>query len=93
MKSSQPIAIDGKVFDRYALNLIVSGNYLPDGKIDASVICNLTPTRIADGAVETAPSDQRTIRLGSLAHADEDTLAVVEAIQSSLQQFLSKKGY
>ena len=93
MKSSAPITIDGKIYDRYSLNLIVSGSYLPDGKVDASVICNLTPTRIADGVVETAPADQRSIRLGSLAQADADTLAVVTGIQTALQEFLLKKGY
>lgn len=93
MLASSPTTIDGKTFDRYSLNLIVSGSYLPDGKVDASVICNLTPTRVENGVVETAPADQRSIRLGSLAQADAETLAVVGAIQTALQQFLTAKGY
>jgi hypothetical protein len=53
---------------------------------------NLTPLRIEDGMVETQPAHAKSIRLGSLAHADEATLATVGAIQSALQQFIVEKG-
>lgn len=93
MLATSPSTIDGKQYDRYSLNLIVSGNYLPDGKVDVSVICSLTPTRIENGVVETAPADQRSIRLGSIEQADGETLSVVGSIQTALQQFLTAKGY
>lgn len=92
MNATNPIELDGKTYDRYSLNLIVSGSYTPEGKPEASVVCNLTPTRIADAKVETAPDGMANIRLGSLAEADEATLIAVMAIQSAIQQFISAKG-
>ena len=93
MIASQPSTIDGKQFDRYALNLIISGSYTPEGQPEASVVCNLTPLRIEDGQVETAPAHAKSIRLGTLAVADAETLKAVGAIQAALQEFISTKGY
>jgi hypothetical protein len=92
MIASTPSSIDSKQYDRYALNLIISGSYDGEGKPEASVVMNLTPLRIEDGMVETQPAHAKSIRLGSLAHADEATLATVGAIQSALQQFIVEKG-
>jgi hypothetical protein len=92
MNATNPIQIDGKTYPKFSLSLIVCGSYTPDGHPEASVVCNLTPTRIADGKVETAPEGMANIRLGSLAEADEATLIAVTAIQSAMQQFISAKG-
>lgn len=92
MIASAPSSIDSKQYDRYALNLIISGSYDGEGNPEASVVMNLAPLRIEDGMVETQPAHAKSIRLGSLAHADEATLATVGAIQSALQQFIVAKG-
>ena len=92
MKATNPIVIDGKEYDRYSLNLIVSGSYDAEGQPDASVICNLVPTRIEGDSVETAPQHALNIRLGKLDQADEPTLAAVTAIHSALQTFITSKG-
>lgn len=92
MIASAPSNIDGKTYDRYALNLIISGSYDGEGKPEASVVMNLTPLRIEDGKVETAPANAKSIRLGTLAVADEQTLAAVGGIQAVLQQFIDAKG-
>lgn len=92
MIASAPSTIDNKQFDRYALNLIISGSYTPEGQPEASVVCNLTPLRIEDGQVETAPAHAKSIRLGTLAVADAETLKAVGAIQAVLQQFIEAKG-
>ena len=92
MNASAPSTIDGKTYDRYALNLIISGTYDAEGQPEASVVCNLTPLRIEDGVVETAPAHAKSIRLGTLAVADEQTLAAVGGIQAVLQQFITEKG-
>jgi hypothetical protein len=92
MTASAPSTIESKQYDRYALNLIISGSYDGEGQPEASVVMNLTPLRIEDGMVETQPAHAKSIRLGSLAHADEATLATVGAIQSALQQFIAAKG-
>ena len=93
MIASAPSTIDGKQYDRYALNLIISGSYTPEGQPEASVVCNLTPLRIEDGQVETAPAHAKSIRLGTLAVADAETLKAVGAIQTTLQEFIQAKGY
>ena len=92
MTASAPSIIDGKTYDRYALNLIISGSYDGEGKPEASVVMNLTPLRTEDGQVETAPANAKSIRLGTLAVADAETLTAVGAIQAALQQFILAKG-
>ena len=92
MIATNPIEIDGKEYDRYSLNLIVSGSYDAEGKPDASVVCNLVPTRIDGDSVETAPQHALNIRLGKLDQADAPTLATVTSIHSALQQFILEKG-
>ena len=46
MNTSSPKAINGKTYDKYSINLIVSGTYNTDGQPDASIICNFIPTRV-----------------------------------------------
>jgi hypothetical protein len=92
MNATNPIVIDGKSFDRFSLNLIVSGSYDAEGQPDASVVCNLVPTRIDGDMVETAPQNALNIRLGKLDQADEPTLVAVTAIHAALQQFITSKG-
>ena len=92
MLSTNPIEINGKSYDRYSLNLIVSGSYDAEGKPDASIVCNLVPTRIEGKLVETAPQNALNIRIGKLDQADAPTLAAMSAIHSALQQFITEKG-
>jgi len=92
MIATNPIEIDGQTFDRYSLNLIVSGSYDAEGQPDASVVCNLVPTRIEGDMVETAPQNALNIRLGKLDQADEPTLAAVTSIHAALQTFITSKG-
>jgi hypothetical protein len=92
MNATNPIEIDGKSFDRFSLNLIVSGSYDAEGQPDASVVCNLVPTRIEDGTIHTAPAAMVNIRLGKLDQADAPTLAAVTSIHAALQQFILEKG-
>lgn len=92
MNASKPFIIDNKQFDRYALNLIISGTYDANGHPEASVVCNLTPLRIEGDTVETAPDAMVNIRLGSLSQADPATLAAVTAIQTAIQTYLASKG-
>jgi hypothetical protein len=92
MTASNPITIDGKTYDRYSLNLAITGRYLGDGSSDAQVAMRLIPTRIADGAVETADSAAIGISLGTLAGSDAATQQAVAAIQAALQTYLQAKG-
>ena len=92
MNASTPITIDGKSYDRYSLNLAITGRYLPDGSSDANVAMRLVPTRIETGEVITADEAAIGIALGSLAGSDAATLQAVGAIQTALQAYIAAKG-
>ncbi len=93
MNASNPITLeDGKTYDRYSLNLAISGKYLPTGQPDASVCMRLVPTAIENGVVETAESAAKGIVLGTLDGSDEPTQQAVAAIQAALQAYISAKG-
>jgi hypothetical protein len=91
MIATNPITGEtGIVYDRYAISLVISGTYTPGP--EASVVFNLTPLAITEDGTKTAPDLAKSIRLGSLAQADNETLAAVGAIQSALQTFIQTKG-
>jgi hypothetical protein len=92
MLATNPIQINGQTFDRYSLNLAITGKYNGDGSTDAHVAMRLIPTRIADGQVITADAAAKGISLGTLAGADAATQQAVAAIQSALQAYLQAKG-
>jgi len=92
MIASNPITIDGKNYDRYSLNLAITGKYNGDGTSDANVAMRLIPTRIENGEVITADESAIGLALGSLAGSDEATQQAVGAIQSALQSYLQAKG-
>jgi hypothetical protein len=92
MIASTPLTINGQTFDRYSLNLAITGKYKADGAPDASIAMRLIPTRLADGNVITADEAAASIVLGSLEQADEPTMQAVAAVQAALQTFLNAKG-
>ena len=92
MNATNPIQIDGKTYDRYSLNLAITGRYLPDGSSDANVAMRLVPTRVENGEVITADANAIGIALGSLAGSDAATQQAVGAIQAALQTYLNAKG-
>ena len=92
MNASNPITIDGKQYDKFSLNLAITGKYNGDGSSDANVAMRLVPTRIEDGVVETADEAAIGIVLGSLAGSDAATQQAVGAIQAALQNYLNAKG-
>jgi hypothetical protein len=92
MNASSPIQINGKSYDKFSLNLAISGRYLGDGSSDANVAMRLVPTRIENGEVITADEAAIGIALGSLAGSDEPTQQAVGAIQAALQAYLVAKG-
>lgn len=92
MNASAPIEIDGKQFDKFSLNLAITGRYLSDGSSDANVAMRLVPTRIENGEVITAETEAKGIALGSLEGSDAATLQAVGAIQAALQSYITAKG-
>jgi hypothetical protein len=92
MLASKPLQIDGKTYPLFSLNLAITGKYKSDESTDAQIAMRLIPTRIADGAVETADAAAIGISLGTLAGSDQATQQAVGAIQAALQTYISAKG-
>jgi hypothetical protein len=92
MNASAPSTIDGKQYDKFSLNLAITGRYLGDGSSDANVAMRLIPTRIEDGVVETADAEAKGISLGTLAGSDPVTQQAIAAIQAALQAYITAKG-
>jgi hypothetical protein len=99
MNATNPITIDGKTYDRYSLNLAITGFYKPTGQPDASIAMRLVPTRLvpatdeAPASVETADSAAIGLLRGHLSEvADPAEQAAVAAIQTALQTLLISKG-
>ena len=92
MKSTNPIEINGQIFDLYSLNLAINGKYLPDGSTDASIAARFIPTRIDGDEIEQAQEHSINIALGSLSGSDEPTLTAVAEISAALQKFILSKG-
>lgn len=104
MIASNPILIDGQSFDRYSLNLAITGKYLGNGSPDASICLRLIPTRIAaattdeegnavPAAAVTADAAAAGLLRGRLTEiTDPAEAAAVAAIQSALQTYITAKG-
>jgi hypothetical protein len=104
MLATNPIQIDGQTFDRYSLNLAITGKYNGDGTPDACINLLLTPTRIAPASTddegnptparaELAPQAARSLLRGKLAEVtDPAEIAAIAAIQTALQTYLQAKG-
>jgi hypothetical protein len=93
MNATNPIEINGKSYDKFSLNLAISGRYESDGSQNACINLLLTPTRIEAGEVVTAPEFAISILRGSFSEiADPAEQTAVAAIQTALQTLISTKG-
>ena len=104
MIATNPIQIDGQTFDRYSLNLAITGKYNGDGTPDACINLLLTPTRIAPATTDdegnsipaqavTEPQAARSLLRGRLSEVhDPAEIAAIAAIQTALQTYLQAKG-
>jgi hypothetical protein len=93
MNATAPIEIDGKQYDKFALNLAISGRYESDGSQNACINLLLTPTRIESGEVITAPEAAVSILRGRLSEVtDPAEQAAIAAIQTALQTYITAKA-
>ena len=93
MNASAPITIDGKQYDKFSLNLAITGRYESNGTPDACINLLLTPTRIEAGEVITAPEAAVSILRGRLSEVtDPAEQAAIGAIQAALQTYIAAKG-
>jgi hypothetical protein len=99
MIATTPLEIDGQTYDRWSLNLAITGKYKADGSPDASIAMRLIPTRIVPATEDTAASveqaDAAAIGLlrGYLSEVqDPAEAACVTAITTALQTLVASKG-
>jgi hypothetical protein len=93
MTASTPTIIDSKSYDRFSLNLAITGRYENNGTPDACINLLLTPTRIEAGEVITAPEAAVSLLRGSLSEVtDPAEQAAIAAIQTALQTYITAKG-
>jgi hypothetical protein len=99
MIATNPLEIDGNSFDRWSINLAITGKYKADGSPDASIAMRLIPTRIVPATEDTAASveqaDPAAIGLlrGHLSEVqDPAEIACVTAITTALQTLVASKG-
>ena len=92
MKPTNPIEIDGQIYDLYTINLAITSLVKPDASEDANVSMRLLPTRIADGEVIVAEDYARVMLLGSVDNVDLATKTAVSQISASIQEFIYAKG-
>ena len=93
MISNNPITHEGETYDRFSVNLSITGSYKPDGSLDASIAMRLVPTGIIEDAVKTLDSAAIGLLRGHLAEiSDPDEQAAVAAIHTALQALIDAKG-
>jgi hypothetical protein len=99
MIATTPLEIDGQTYDRWSLNLAITGKYKADGSPDASIAMRLIPTRIVPATEDTAASVEQAdaaaigILRGYLSEVqDPAEAACVSAITTALQTLVASKG-
>ena len=93
MNASAPITIEGKQYDKFSLNLAITGRYESNGTPDACINLLLTPTCIEAGEVIDAPEAAISILRGRLAEVtDPAEQTAIGAIQTALQTYIAAKG-
>lgn len=94
MKSNNPVAVGGKVFDEYALSLAISPFYKP-GSLSASVVMSLIPVRRENDEFEVLDGQEhkKTIVISDVfASNDPQILTAVGKVQAVLQELINLKG-
>ena len=101
MIATNPIVLDGQTFDRWSINLAITGKYNGDGSPDASICMRLVPTRIAPATTDneipaqavTADNAAIGILRGRLSEINDPAEAeAVTAITTALQTYITTKG-
>jgi hypothetical protein len=93
MNATAPIEINGKSYDKFSLNLAITGRYENDGSQNACINLLLTPTRVEAGEVTTESDAAISILRGRLAEVtDPAEQAAIAAIQTALQTYITAKG-
>jgi hypothetical protein len=95
MKMTQPVVIDGTIYDHLTINLAISTKYDQNGDEDLSFALRLVPTRM-DPSLGAVVDDSKAVglyrgRLSELADGDEQAFA--SSLISGINNLLKSKGY
>ena len=99
MIATNILEINDQNYDRWSLNLAITGKYKADGSPDASIAMRLIPTRIIPATEDTVASVEQAdgaaigILRGRLSEVqDPAEIACVTAITTALQTLVASKG-
>jgi hypothetical protein len=104
MIATNPLEINGQIYDRWSLNLAITGKYKPDGTPDASIAMRLIPTRIVPATTDDegneVPASAEQVDSAAVGilrgylHEVQDPAEqeCVTAITAALQNFIAAKG-
>ena len=90
MNSTNPLIIDGKVYDKFNITLALSTRF--EDSEDASLALTLTPTKHETGIVEQNTENNQTILFGSKTVADQPTSIALEEILAAIQKLIITKN-
>lgn len=94
MNTTQPIEIDGKIYDRLNVSLAITSR-VEQGVYTAGAACRLVPMRILeDGSCEELVDQAKAVLLGDTAGLELDTpeRIAMSAVYLAIQDFITAKG-
>jgi hypothetical protein len=93
MKATNPITIQGKVYDHLSINLAITYRVVSADSGDAQVAMRIVPTRISDtGAVITADDAAISKIMGSFGEASPDAAVAAQSVFSAIKTYLASQG-
>jgi hypothetical protein len=93
MRASNPMTIDGEVYDHLSINLAITYRVVNPDNGDAQVAMRIVPTRIADdGSVITADDAAISKIIGSLSEANDDEMTAAQSVFSAVKIYLTSQG-
>ncbi len=94
INTTKPLVRDGETYQHYAVQMIVSPG-IETADISARVVLNLTPYRLADGAIEALPDAMKSVLISDAfvrAKTDPALAQALGTIMSAVQGFITAKG-
>lgn len=93
MRATNPITVDGVVYDHLSINLAITYRVVDADNGDAQVAMRIVPTRIDEtGAVITADDAAISKIMGSLSEAGPDAATAAQGVFNAIKTYLVSQG-
>lgn len=93
MRATNPITVDGVVYDHLSINLAITYRVIDADNGDAQVAMRVVPTRVTeDGEVVTADAAAIGFSIATLNGVDPDAAAAADGVFAAVQAYLVAKG-